>query len=332
MIDKPRTIHFFLWALARTSTVFRGRALLIALLCINSASYGDATSESFKVGAANFRLNYAGEFSAEEKKSLLQWLQGVVSASNTVYGRPPLGDTYLELIPYRNSKGPVPFGQVIREDSQGIRFYVNPTFPLQAFIDDWTAYHEFSHLLMPFPGPSDIWFAEGLASYYQNIVRARAGLLGPLEAWQKIYAGFERGAKDTRMKHLTLKQLSPKMWDSRSFMRVYWSGAYYFFSVDIALRELEPPQSLDQVLSNFQQCCLSKQRQWSAVQLVDKLDQLSGTQIFSHHYQKTIASTALEDFSADFSSLGLELSNGKLKPATHASDLYLKIMTVRSMQ
>ena len=40
--------------------------------------------------------------------------------------------------------------------------------------------------------------AEGLATYYQNVLRARAGLLTPSEAWEQIDAGFARGRGATR--------------------------------------------------------------------------------------------------------------------------------------
>ena len=36
---------------------------------------------------------------------------------------------------------------------------------------DWTASHEFAHLLLPYV--SDKWVSEGVASYYQNVLQAR---------------------------------------------------------------------------------------------------------------------------------------------------------------
>ena len=39
------------------------------------------------------------------------------------------------------------------------------------------------------------WIAEGLASYYQNVLMARSGDCSPTEASQYLYEGLERGAR-----------------------------------------------------------------------------------------------------------------------------------------
>ena len=58
---------------------------------------------------------------------------------------------------------------------------VNPESSMQEITNDWTAFHELSHLLIPYRGHGDLWFSEGLATYYQNIIQARAGVLSEAE-------------------------------------------------------------------------------------------------------------------------------------------------------
>ena len=70
---------------------------------------------------------------------------------------------------------------------------VDTSHDLDAFLDSWTASHELSHLLLPYISRREAWLGEGFASYYQNVLRARAGMLSQREAWQKLHAGFERG-------------------------------------------------------------------------------------------------------------------------------------------
>lgn len=45
---------------------------------------------------------------------------------------------------------------------------------------DWTATHELSHMLLPYVASRDRWLSESLASYYQNVLRARDGRLAPV--------------------------------------------------------------------------------------------------------------------------------------------------------
>ena len=52
-------------------------------------------------------------------------------------------------------------------------------------------------MLMPYISSRDRWLSEGLASYYQNVLRARDGRLTDTQAWQLLYEGFQRGKKNT---------------------------------------------------------------------------------------------------------------------------------------
>jgi hypothetical protein len=286
-------------------------------------------TSQLSTGDTNFAITFKGDFTAEEQSLLTDWLKSVGASMTSVYGKLPLNTIIIEFIPYRKANEPVPFAKVIRWPHQGIAFYVNPSLPLSDFINDWTAYHEFSHLMIPYPGDDAMWFSEGLASYYQNLVMARADILSPVAAWQKIYAGFVRGANDNRRPDLTLGELSPKMWKNRSFMRVYWSGAFYFMSVDIALRE--KGSSLDAVLRDLQQCCLHKSQDWNVTQLIQTMDELSDSRIFSEQYQRSINNKQLAGFDSAFTQIGLAVegdqlhsmsSNSPQKPA-----LYQEIMT-----
>ncbi len=47
--------------------------------------------------------------------------------------------------------------------------------PIEDMYADWTATHEFSHLLLPRISWRQKWISEGFASYYQNVLMARAG-------------------------------------------------------------------------------------------------------------------------------------------------------------
>ena len=65
---------------------------------------------------------------------------------------------------------------------------MDPDRPLDDLRTDWTATHEFSHLLLPYVSRRDRWLSEGLASYYQNVLRARDGRLSETDAWRKLDA------------------------------------------------------------------------------------------------------------------------------------------------
>jgi predicted metalloprotease with PDZ domain len=166
--------------------------------------------------------------------------------------------------------------------------------------------HELSHLLHPLIEGDSRWLYEGLASYYQNVLRARQGLIPAATAWEKLHAGFRRGRKGTRPSQ-TLARASEAMLRERAFMRVYWSGAAIALLSDLELRRVSGGrQSLDSVLSDLQRCCLPSDRLWGEREVIDKLDALSGTRIFSRLYDRYIDNDDFPDLRAAYSFLGLQ--------------------------
>jgi hypothetical protein len=296
-----------------------------------------ADSTALTIGNSTMMVNFPLEASSEERDKLSSWLETVANSMTQVYGSLPLANAYIDLKNYRPRKGyaqssssPAPWAFVNRGEKPGVSFHVNTDLPLADFIADWTAYHELSHLFIPFPGINDIWFSEGLASYYQNVVRARANVVSEQQAWQALYDGFLRGEKDTSSAQLSLKELSPRMREKHSFMRVYWSGAYYFLSTDIALRtQTKHQQSLDTVLQQFKQCCLTMKREWTGRELANKFDELSRSEIFSTQYDISINSNALTGFEARLNQIGLSINEQTIELSTEDNAFHSRIMQPR---
>jgi predicted metalloprotease with PDZ domain len=92
-----------------------------------------------------------------------------------------------------------------------------------------------------------------------------------------------------------------------AFMRVYWSGAAIALLADLKLRRRG--QSLDQALSDLQRCCLQSNRKWAAKEIMDKLDELTGTRIFSDLYTRYVHADAFPDLTAAYRHLGLLTKN-----------------------
>ncbi len=250
------------------------------------------------------------------------WIEHSVASVAGISGRFPFDrvNVYLER---SNSSQPVAHGFVRRNNPPEIHLRIQPGAGLDELLDDWRGYHEFAHLLLPFVGNRDIWFAEGLASYYQYFLQARAGVIDEDQAWQRLAAGFQRGLDDPAGRGQSLKSLSPRMWSERAFRRVYWTGAAFFLRVDYRLRKASAGEhSLDTVLAAFQECCMyadadrrnwTSNRRWNAARLIDELGHLSLSDIWQEEYQRTINQRAEPDFGASGRYLGLQIEAGELK-------------------
>jgi hypothetical protein len=240
------------------------------------------------------------------------WVEAAARHVTLTYGTFPVPRTQVVIVPVvgldawggRGIGGAVPFARVLRRGGTAAQFFVNQLAPLEQYLHDWTATHEFSHLLLPYVRQSDAWLSEGFASYYQNVLRARAGVLTEETAWRKLHEGFTRGRRDDYRDTLaeSVHYSGPNM-----IMRMYWSGAAIALLADVELRERSGGnQSLDTVLEQLKACCLPSSRTWSAMELFDKLDELAGGDVFNDLYRRWVDAVEFPDVDPVFARLGVD--------------------------
>lgn len=242
---------------------------------------------------------------------IVEWLRAASTNVSRVYGRFPNPSPRVVVIPTKNARwggdSAVSFGRVTRGGEERIEFYINPERPIEEFYDDWTATHEFSHLMLPLVRGRHKWISEGFASYYQNVLMSRAGRYTPLEAWQRLHAGFERG-------RASRPELSPNDAASsgvrRARMKIYWSGAAIALLADTALRERSGgKESLDVALGRLQHCCLPSRRTWSGPELFSRLDSLIAAPVFMPLYKRYANRAGFPDVGPILRRLGVEIDD-----------------------
>ena len=247
-----------------------------------------------------------------------QWLGHAARSVAGIYGRFPLATAQIIIVPLGANREAVPFGHVMRGGGSAVRFFVDQTRPAREYMTDWTTVHELTHLTHPLFQDEDRWLAEGIASYYQHVLRARSGMLTRRQAWQKLYEGFQRGVDGTNRRS-TLLQATDGGWNRSSIMRIYWSGAAIALFADLELRERSAgEQSLDTALGAFQTCCLPSDRLWTAQEFFDQLDELTRTAVFTELYDAHTRERRFPDFSPAFRRLGLKIVDGKVQLADAA--------------
>ena len=270
--------------------------------------------------ATSANIIFAKNIPEHKKGHLSQWVMHGKKALSLVYGKLPYDDFVTKVKASNRSTEAVPWGEVNRYSPPEVTLIINLDSSLEILKADWTIYHEFSHLLIPYDAGDSRWFSEGLASYYQNIIQARVGVFDERTLWQALYDGFERGNNQQDYTQQKLSDVSDNISKNRNYMRIYWSGALYWLKVDIALRTLTKnsttPLSLDLALKQLQACCFS--RYISTVAIIQKLDELSESTIFSQLFTEFSASYAIPDYLALLSSLGVKVENHHISLSNHA--------------
>jgi len=277
--------------------------------------------ESIKLPGGRLRYALLPARPAPDSAALRRWITSGARALLSAYGHLPVPDVQVLVIPIGQGREPVPWGEVERGGGDALHLYIDQRRPAGEFMRDWVLVHEFSHLLLPILTPRDHWLSEGVASYYQNVLRARAGLRSVQTTWNELHAGFERGLQSTR-RGRSLAEASAAMLQNHAFMRVYWSGAAIALLADVELRRRTAgTQSLDTALATIAACCLPSERHWHARELLQRLDQATGTRVFMNLYRKYINADTFPDLGTTYTALGLHpVSARKLRLDTTAPD------------
>jgi len=289
---------------------------ILILSALLAGAWQSTSAADFRIDTPSTEIRIEldpGLRSGPDGSPWLSWIETILDAARKLTGSFPEQKIVVELVGASRSNQAVVFGQVRRSGPPRIIFYVNPDAALHELQDNWRGYHEFAHLLIPFPGNQNSWFSEGFASYYQYLLQSRSGRIEPEEAWRRLLAGLQRGLDDPNGRGRSLRQLSPEMWRERAFRRVYWTGASFFLRIDTRLRiESGGRHSIDSALAAFHDCCMQQRRRWSAEALVKILGQLSLPAVWEQEYRTTLDSVAQPRFDRAMQGLGIEIDGKRL--------------------
>lgn len=265
---------------------------------------GPMQIQTIQLGESRLRMAVMAGVHPAKLELLTSWVTQMAHSVARVGESFPLPEVQVLVVLMTGSGGPVPWGQVNRAGGPGVLLVVDPSHNQADLFADWTAAHEFSHLLMPYT-PDDRWLSEGFASYHQNITRLRVGLLDEATAWGQLIAGFERGQRTAQQRSApVLKEAS-----RRHNMQMYWGGAVFALKADVALQQQSGGRmSLSKTLAGLQACCLDTGRSWSARALFREMDRISGSNIFTGLYEGEVKTSTYLDYAKLLRELGVERS------------------------
>ncbi|MEP0202730.1 MAG: hypothetical protein ABJ084_01310 [Halioglobus sp.] len=294
--------------------MFRLLAFALSTLLIAAASAAQDNSRTHLItrDSQTLELNISTLYSQDSAKEIEQWMEHISEALFNVYGKWPRDYWRTVVNPASGaSSDPIPWAQVNRDTIDQVSFYTLADPTAAQLIENWTGYHELAHLLVPYRGWGDKWFSEGLASYYQCILQARSGVISEQQMWQKLYDGFMRAQANNQFNGSALHSVSSSLRQNKAYMRVYWSGAWYFLSADLRLRQQSGGKlSLDNALALLNNCCANTPL--SVPNMVARLDEINEIVLFAPLYKQVRNTTAMPEFDPLLASLGVDVVNGEV--------------------
>ena len=295
------------------------------------AVFGDFAATTERVAGVDLRIAILRSGNDIEIDPLIDWVRATAENIALVYGRFPNPAARVVLIPVTNSPwggdSAVPFGRVVRDGGETIELLINESRPIDEYYAEWTPTHEFSHLMLPYLKREQRWVSEGFATYYQNILLARAGQYSATEAFEKLVAGLERGRDSAP--HLSPNEASVDgIRNAR--MKIYWSGVSLALMADVELRRRsEGKESLDTVLGKLQRCCLPSDHRWTGPELFAKLDTLVDEPLFLDLYRRYADAAGFPDARPALEELGVRHSRDSVRLSDDATLAWIRHDLVR---
>jgi hypothetical protein len=264
--------------------------------------FGRFAQQRVEVPGGALDLIVMDGFEEPTRSLIAPWLASAGVMVAQPGGAFPAPHAQVIVVPTSPSTFPIHFGHTGRSGGGSIVLFMPTDMDREQFRSDWIAVHEFSHLLHPFVQRGDAWLSEGLATYLQEVLRVRAGMLPPEQAWRRLYEGALLGRETEQ----SLAQETRMMAYAGNYQRVYWAGAAIALMADVELRrKTDGKASLDAVLAGLTRDHVGALRGLSAGELLREMDARAGVPVFQDIASRYLAGGRLPDLSALYRELGL---------------------------
>ncbi|MCB9595750.1 MAG: hypothetical protein H6719_23715 [Sandaracinaceae bacterium] len=267
------------------------------------AAFGTFEVRHVAVPGACLHITLLGRPVAMGPDALTQCLSGSATAASMMLGRFPVREAGILAVPTPLSQSS-PFGIVGRGTMPTVAILVGEQATPEHLGRAWVPVHEFSHLATPFIARDHAWLSEGIATYYQEVLRARAGLQSAEDAWRNLDDGFERGRAGGTGR--SLADESRDMRETAAYRRVYWAGAAIALAADVEIRVRSGGErSLDDALAHVNECCGSWDRPMTGEEALEHLGTIEGG-AFSQIARRALGDSGFPRLEATYRRLGLE--------------------------
>jgi hypothetical protein len=168
-----------------------------------------------------------------------RWIEAAGGCVAALFGRFPV-DATVFAVPAGEADGVV-FGRVMSLAGASLVLLFGGETRFESAPKDWVVVHELFHLGCPSFVGEGHWLEEGLATYYEPVLRERAGWMSEAELWAHFVREMPRGLR---------REGSPVALEEREDIdSTYWGGALFALLADVNLRETSRGErSLDDVM------------------------------------------------------------------------------------
>jgi predicted metalloprotease with PDZ domain len=202
-------------------------------------AYGELRQSHVDVPGPGLDVVLLGAPLAMGDAAVLAWVKDAATCVARLYGGFPAQATIF-VIPVRGADEVV-FGRVMSlAGGSVVLLFGTETKPASEH-SDWVVVHELSHLGTASLVGEAHWLEEGLATYYEPILRERAGWMTEADLWKHFVDQMPRGEPQAGD--------PPSLEERDDIDSTYWGGALFCMLADLEIRKASHGgKSLDDVM------------------------------------------------------------------------------------
>ena len=300
----------------KSAAAFRVIALAVALAVVFASAFpflADAQSEFMRgdrmpydafdklpktdldVPSGVIHVGFAPGEIALPKEKVLDWVRTSAKAVATYYGRFPVSELKLLIVPVNGPR--VRGGTTWGYRGAAIRVLLGRDSSESDLRRDWVMVHEMVHLALPDMADRHAWLSEGLAVYIEPIARVQAGDLQAAEIWQAMMRDMPQGLPEAGDRGLD---------NTDTWGRKYWGGAMFCLLADIEIRKATGNKfGLQDAMRGVISAGGNHEQDWSIARVLSTADKAVGVNVLTRLHSEMGAKPVTPDLAALWRDLGL---------------------------
>ncbi len=162
---------------------------------------------------------------------------------------------------------------------------------------DTVLVHEMAHVSFVNLDRRHRWMREGLSTYLETVLRARAGIVTEKQVWERWVRSMPLGLARPGERGLN---------HTSTWASTYWGGALFWLLIDVEVRErTNGRRSLQNILRAVLEQGGDARVRWSIERVIRVADEATETSVFSDRYEAMARRRASTDLDALFRRLGV---------------------------
>jgi hypothetical protein len=251
----------------------------------------------------------------DDGADIVPWIADTASQVASYYGGFPVDRLLIAVVDGEGAG--IEYGRVIAGGGATMLLVIGREARLEDLYGEWVLVHEMLHLGMPFL-PDGFWFMEGLATYAEPIIRARAGWRSERSVWNEFARDMPRG-----LAAMTGDGLA------RDRRGMYWGGALFMLLADIGYRRSGGAAGLEHCLRSVRRNLGGVTRVLTVREVIAHCDTALQAEVMGGLYRAHVAAGSPLDLDATWARLGVARQGDAVVLDEQAAESMLRRAIVR---